>query len=198
MGKYSMATTNFSYPTVITPVQSFNDILNIPSIPWENLEFLRGEDNYATSAKPIYTISGFWQEKFYTETDQLVTTGYGFTDTGATVTGIEALISLRRLSRVQDLVIQLTLNGELVGDNLASIINPVQSNMYTGETGSTPTPVGDIHIYGGATELWGRAWTSAEIADSSFGIAVSFKSNQEVPHRDLVYFDQLALRISYA
>ena len=193
-----MATTNFSYPTVISPVQSFNHVLNITSIPWKNLEFLRGESNYATSVKPIYTISGFWQEKFYTETDQLVTTGYGFSDTGTQVVGIEALVSLRRSSRVQDLVIQLTFKGNLVGDNLASAINPVQSNMYTGELDIPPTPVGDINIYGGPSELWGREWTSAEIADPSFGIAVSFKSNQIVPHRDLVYFDQLALRITYA
>jgi hypothetical protein len=198
MGKYNMATTNFSYPTSVVPVQNFNDVLNINSIPWKNLQYLHGESNYATSNGPLYTISGFWQEKFYTETDQLVTTGYGFEDTGAQVLGIEALVSVRRVSRVQDLVIQLTLNGELVGDNLASAINPVQSNMYTGELDIPPTPIGDINIYGSASELWGREWASAEIADPSFGIAVSFKSNQIVPHRDLVYFDQVALRITYA
>ena len=193
-----MPTTPFNSPTVITQVESYNDVLNRYSIPWNNINNIVDPGMYAVTSSPIHTISGFWQEKFYTETHRVDTTGYNFTDNGLEVVGIEALIVVQRLSRVQDLVIQLTLNGELVGDNLASAINPVQANQYTGEYEIPPTPVGDTHIYGSTTDLWGKVWTSSEVADATFGVAISFKSNQIVPHSDLVYLDQVALRITYA
>ncbi len=193
-----MATTNFNAPTVITQIESYNDVLNRYSIPWRHSENIISKDNYAVTVEPIHTISGFWQEKFYTETHRLVTTGYNFEDTGLEVVGIEAFVSLQRLARVQDLVIQLTLNGDLVGENLASEINPVQSNQYTGDFDEPLNPVGDQHIYGSSADLWGKVWTSSEIADATFGLVVSFKSNQLTPHRDLVYLDQVALRITYA
>ncbi len=193
-----MPTTTLIAPTIITQVESYNDVLNRYSIPWNNVNNILDQGLYAVTDSPIHTISGFWQEKFYTETHRIDTTGYNFEDNGLSVVGIEALVVVQRLSRVQDLVIQLTLDGELVGDNLASTINPVQSNQYTGEYDDPLIPVGDVHVYGSPTELWGRAWTSSEIANSTFGLAVSFKSNQIVPHRDLVYLDQVALRITYA
>ncbi len=193
-----MANTNFKAPPVITQVNTFNDVLNRNSIPWKNEYNILTENYYAVTEQPIHTISGFWQEKFYTETSQLFTTGYNFEDTGLTVVGIEAFLSLQRVARIQDLVIQLTLNGDLIGENLASDINPVQSDQYSGDFTEPLNPVGDKHIYGGPTELWGTALSSADIANSTFGIVVSFKSNQVVPHRDLVYLDQVALRISYA
>jgi hypothetical protein len=198
MGKYNMANTNFKAPSVITQVNTFNDVLNRNSIPWKNEYNILTENYYAVTEQPIHTISGFWQEKFYTETSQLFTTGYNFEDTGLTVVGIEAFLSLQRVARIQDLVIQLTLNGDLIGENLASDINPVQSDQYSGDFTEPLNPVGDKHTYGGPTDLWGTTLSSADIANSTFGIVVSFKSNQVVPHRDLVYLDQVALRISYA
>ncbi len=193
-----MANTNFKAPSVITQVNTFNDVLNRNSIPWKNEYNILTENYYAVTEQPIHTISGFWQEKFYTETSQLFTTGYNFEDTGLTVVGIEAFLSLQRVARIQDLVIQLTLNGDLIGENLASDINPVQSDQYSGDFTEPLNPVGDKHTYGGPTDLWGTTLSSADIANSTFGIVVSFKSNQVVPHRDLVYLDQVALRISYA
>ena len=190
--------TQFQSPTIITQVESFNEVIQRASIPWIHSENIINKDEFAVSTRPLHTISGFWQEKFYSETHRLMTSGYNFTDTDQTVVGIEALISIQRLARIQDLVIQLTIDGELVGDNLASTINPVQADQYTAEVTIPLDPVGDINIYGGGDNTWGREWTSADIANPTFGIAVSFRSNQIIPHSDLVYLDQVALRITYA
>jgi len=115
-----------------------------------------------------------------------------------TILGIELALTVHRAARIEDLIIQLTLNGNLIGDNLASLDNPVQSSMYTGDN-TVPTPVGDSHIYGGPSDLWGTTGlTAADISDPTFGVVVSFKSNPIYPHSDLAYVDQASIRITYA
>jgi hypothetical protein len=116
-----------------------------------------------------------------------------------TILGVELELDIKRAARIEDLVIQLTLGGVVIGDNLASTVNPVQSDMYTGEFTTPLHPAGDIHIYGGPADLWGTdGLTATNIADSTFGAVVSFKSNPVYPHRDLAYLSQVTLRITYA
>lgn len=193
-----MALTNFLTPTIITQLANTNNITGKPSIPWANPNLIKSNDVFAVTEGCLYTISGFWSEKFFSETNQLHATGFGFADTHAQVLGIELQLNVQRKARIQDLVIQLMLNGQLIGDNLASTINPVQNNMYTADTTVPLNPVGDFHIYGGGDNLWGTNLTSTNIADPSFGVAISFRSNDTVPHHDQVYLDQVALRITYA
>jgi hypothetical protein len=115
-----------------------------------------------------------------------------------TILGVELALNIQRAGRIEDLIIQLTLAGNLIGDNLASTINPVQSNMYTGD--NVPSvPVGDINIYGGSTNMWGTTGlTAANISDTTFGVVVSFKSNQIYPHTDIAYLSQASIRVTYA
>jgi hypothetical protein len=197
LSKYNM-TTPFANPRTIAQVDIPNTITGRNSIPWSHSEDIISATAYAVTTAPLHTISGFWQEKFLAETSQLWTTNYGFTDTLQTVTGIELAVNVQRLARIQDSVIQLTLNGEIIGDNLASTINPVQSDTYTSELLEPLHPLGDFNIYGGPTNMWGTELTSADVADATFGVVISFKSNIIIPHSDLVYLDQVALRITYA
>jgi len=194
-----MTTTPFYNPTTIVNVSVPNDIVpQNPSIDWNFNSTALLPGAYAVSSKPLYTISGLWMEKFLTNTSQLWCTGYNFSNTSSSVVGIELQLNMLRQSRIEDLIIQLTLGGELIGDNYASTINPVQSDMFTGD--NVPlVPVGDSNIYGGPHDLWGTTGlTSANITDPTFGIVISFKSNQIYPHRDVVYLDQASLRITYA
>jgi len=116
-----------------------------------------------------------------------------------TILGVELALYVQRAGRIQDLVVQLVRNGQLIGDNRASTVNPVQSDTNTGEFTTPVNPVGDYNIYGGSSDLWGTTGlTSANIADSTFGVAISFKSNETYPHRDIAYLSQVALRITYA
>ena len=199
-GKYKMTTTPFLFPSTRNQVQIFDSINQLNTIPWQNLENISDNSGYASTVKPLYTISGLWMEKFLSKTNQLWLTGFDFTNTG-TLTGIEFQLGILRSARIEDLFIQLTLNGELVGDNLASTVNPVESNMYTGEYMDSPVPpqpVGDYNIYGGPTNLWGTTLSSVDIINPTFGIVISFKSNEIYPHKDLCYVNQVALRATYA
>jgi len=201
LGKYKMMTTTFYDPTQLTNVTIHNNVTGHDSIDWVTKNNTILENNYAYSKKPLYTVSGLWMEKFLSNTSQLWCTGYKIPNTSRQVKGIEFSLNVKRAARIEDLVIQLSLNGELIGENRASTINPVQSNMYTGGgPNDVPLiPVGDLNIYGGSLDLWGTTGlTSDNIADSTFGIVVSFKSNIIYPHNDTAYLNQAGIRITYA
>jgi hypothetical protein len=196
-----MTTTLFFNPTTISNVTIPNNITGIPSIDWNFNPTTIVDNVEAVTKKPLYTISGLWMETFLSNTSQLWCTGYKIPDNGQTPVGIEFALNIRRAARIEDLIIQLTLGGNLIGNNYASTINPVQSNMYTGGGPNDvyPIPVGDYNIYGGSSDLWGTTGlTSTNIANSTFGVVVSFKSNIIYPHSDLAYISQAALRITYA
>ena len=295
-----MTTTTFQAPGTVNQVTVLNEITHSSSIDWDGLDLIGTSYSFARSKKPLYTIPGFWMEKFLSKTNQLWLTGFNFpqasvvssqvgtqitgiepwdyhsgdypyawitngnnapifsslyaigpsivgwtfysssypenpvtitawnpdntgsslnfsADPGpgpytahspdyapqvlAALTGIEFRLGIQRAARIEDLLIQLTLNGELIGDNIASTVNPVESNMYTGEYMDSPIPpqpVGDFNIYGAADNLWGTTLSSIDIQDPSFGIVISFKSNEIYPHTDLCYVNQVALRATYA
>ena len=190
-------TTQFYTPTTIQEVTPTDDYLMQPIIGWKHNGTI-SDNNYAVTNQSLYTISGLWMEKYLSHTSELWCTGLNIPDTEQQVVGIEFLLLMHRFSRIEDLRIQLTLNGEAIGDNMASPVNPVQSNMYTGENSPLLPIVGDTNIYGSTNELWGTTdLTSANVADSSFGIIISFRSNQVYPHRDIAQINQIALGITY-
>jgi hypothetical protein len=194
-----MTTTLFYNPTTLTNVQVPNEVTGTPSIDWNIKNNTIVENNSAVSKKPLYTISGLWMEKFLSNTSQLWCTNFKIPTFTGTVTGIELQLNVKRAARIEDLIIQLTKDGTtLAGDNYASTVNPVESSMYTGDFTTPVDPVGDSHIYGGPTDLWGTTWASNEISASTFGVVISFKSNLIYPHSDLMYVDLAAIRVTYA
>ena len=194
-----MTTTSFYDPRLLTNVTVPNEVTATNSIDWNFSSTLLQPQSPAITKKSLYTISGIWMEKFRSSTSQLWCTHFNIPDVGCPITGIELGIDLLRGSRIEDLIIQLTKDGTtLVGENRASTINPVQSDMYTGNVTVMPVPVNDNTIYGSSTDLWGTTWTSAEIAASTFGVVLSFQSNQILPHSDLAYLYQASIRVSYA
>ena len=93
--------------------------------------------------------------------------------------GVEVQFNSIRSNRVQDYLVQLVLNGALVGDNIA---DPATDNIKT---------------YGSSTNLWNSNITINDITKISFGVAISFRSNVTIPHKDLGYLDQVRMRITY-
>ena len=190
-------TTHFYTSTIIQDVTPEHDHLAQPIINWD-FNGPISENNYASSKKPLYTISGLWMEKYLSHTSELWCTGFNIPDEGLPVVGIEFSLNMKRFARIEDLRIQLTLNNEQIGNNMASLIDPVQVNMYTGDNSPLLPVIGDSHIYGNSTDLWGTTGlTSTDIADPTFGIIISFRSNQVYPHRDFAEVNQIALRITY-
>jgi hypothetical protein len=188
--------TQFYNPTVITEHTIFNEVTGHDSIGW-NFGNTIAQNNYASTKQPLYTISGLWMEKFLSNTSELWCTNLNIPDSNLPVAGIQFYLEMHRLSRIEDLRIQLILNDELIGDNMASPINPVQSNMYTGENSPLLPIIGDVNVYGSDVDTWGATLTSADISNPSFGIAFSFRSNQVYPHRDLVIINQIGIGITY-
>jgi hypothetical protein len=193
-----MTTTRFFTPTNIQNVTVPNEITGQNSIDWVNLNRITGNDSYTETVSGLYTIPGLWMEKFLSNTSQVWLTSFNIPSNSQTLTGIEFQLNIQRAARIQDLLIQLTLGGELIGNNYASTINPVQSDMYTADTTAPLNPIGNYNIYGSSTDLWGTELTSSTLTDPTFGIVISFKSNQEFPMRDLAYVNQVALRMTYA
>jgi len=97
----------------------------------------------------------------------------------STITGIEVQFNSIRSNRVQDYIVQLVLNDALVGDNIA---DPSTDN---------------IKIYGSSTNLWNSNITIDDITKISFGVAIAFRSNVTIPHKDLGYLNQVRMRITY-
>ena len=192
-----MITTTFYSPSVVEQVEVENIVTLRPSVPWTKLENIASSEMYTSTTEPLYTISGMWMEKFIHNTNQLWCTGLNIPDNGQTVTGIEFQLYVNRLARIQDAIIQLTLEGELIGENLASLINPVQSDINSAELTTPYNPIGNYHIYGGPDNLWGTSLTSADIANPTFGIVIQLSSNRIYPHSDLAQVNQAAIRVSY-
>ena len=191
-------TTPFYYPTAINTVADYNAITDQWSIPWNWNPYQINSNATAITTRPLYTISGLWMEKFLSNTDQLWCTGFNIPNNMQSIAGIEVELNVQRAARIEDLVIQLTLGGNIIGDNHASTVNPVQSDMYTGDYTTPLNPVGDYNIYGSPTDLWATTLTADQVADPTFGVAISFKSNQIYPHSDLAYVSQVGIRITYA
>ena len=170
-------TTAFLTPTTVTQVTDDN------GIAWSNILGSVGRDpnslQYAVTSKELYTISGLWQERFASKTNQLWFTNFSFAPVGSTLLGIEVQFNSIRGNRVQDYIVQLVLNGALVGDNIA---DPITDNIKT---------------YGSSTNLWNSGLTLAGVSNPTFGVAISLRSNVLTPHSDLGYLDQVRMRITY-
>jgi len=172
-------TTSFVTPHYVT-----NQSQDSSSVDWINTLGSIGKSGiqYAYSTIPLYTISGLWQERFAHKTSLLKFTGLDFTikNGASTLVGIEIQFNSQRLDRVQDYIVQLLLDGNLVGDNLA-------------EPSTT-----DFKIYGGSDSLWNSGITLQNIVDLRVGVAVSLRSNVVTPHRDTGNINQVAMRITYS
>ena len=187
----------YAYPRTVSNVTVLNTVTNKNSIDWV-IPSQISQNNYAFTKMPIRTMSGFWQEKFLGNTSQLWLTNYNIPSLiGTTVLGIELKLNVLRNARIQDLVVQLTLQGNLIGNNYANLINPVQADMYTADFSNPLNPAQDLTIYGGPSDTWGANLSIANVSDPTFGVVVSFQSNSIIPHVDTVYLDQADIRVTY-
>jgi hypothetical protein len=131
---------------------NFNNAVNIFS----------SDDSRATSTGLVSLFNG--------ETEYLQATNFGFSIPSAAIicgivveaeksaTGIGTVLGIG-LSYVSDYSVRLIRNGTVAGNNKASAAHWTGSESY--------------HTYGGNSDIWGVAWTPADINASNFGIAFS-------------------------
>lgn len=162
-------------PTIITQNQP-----NEEDILWDlRNNSVIDKQSYATTVKPLYNISGINAQQYRSYTSQIWTTGYDFSEVGNDIVGVELRLNCMRLARVQDYLIQLCLNGNLIGENVADITKS------------------DEAIYSGDSDFWGVNLTSAKIKNQTFGIVIQQQSNLTIPHRDQGYIDQIMLGVYF-
>lgn len=124
-------------------------------------------DNNRASSTGLLTL-------FNGETEYLQATNFGFSipptavvcgivvEAEKSATGIGTVLGIG-LSYVSDYSVRLVRNGVVTGNNKAS-----SSHWTTAES---------YHNYGGSSDIWGVAWTAADINASNFGIAFSAEIN---------------------
>lgn len=86
----------------------------------------------------------------------------------ATITSIVVRVEKHQTpvtgSLIEDLAVRLYSSGAYLGTNKAI-------------AGSWPTTTGQVFIYGGVSDTWGRSWTPAEINSGDFGLGIWCKQN---------------------
>jgi hypothetical protein len=102
----------------------------------------------------------------------LVYTGFNIGSIG-TVTGIELELSVTRLSRVQDKIVQLWYQGAPIGLNRANLA------------------ANDIQRYGANDDLWDV--DTVDFSHPSFGVAINLQPHTQYPSNNLIYLRELKL-----
>lgn len=112
------------------------------------------------------------------KTYYLKATGFDFKDIPETISGIEVRIKTNRNGRATDDTVQLCLEGEVIGENRATL------------------EVLPEKIYGNSTDVWEISDTSTSIlTTSTFGVIIRFKSHPDWPHKDPVSVEAVQMRI---
>lgn len=93
------------------------------------------------------------------------------------ISGIELKLTSNRFGRITDDLIQLTLNDNFIGENLANL------------------DLAPIKIYGSDTDIWSSNLTRDQILSNSFGVVMRFKSHPNWPHRSSMLIDSVEIRI---
>lgn len=127
--------------------------------------------------KPLFHIARQPKNDIKSKSWYLKATNFNFQNIPTVITGITLKMTMTRQGRVTDDTIQLTHNGELIGDNKCSrSLNPV-------------------NVYGDSTDTWGISNLRNIIQDSTFGIVVRFRSHPEWPHSTTPILRGLELQI---
>ncbi len=94
---------------------------------------------------------------------------------GLLVQGLELELTVDRLARIQDRVIQLWYQGSAQGQNRADL------------------SAANFTVYGGAEDLWTAS--GIDFSSDSFGVVIDLQPHTQYPSSNLIYFRSLALRV---
>lgn len=154
---------------------------------FNNVNNVFSSDNNRASSTGLVTL-------FTGETEYLQATNFGFNipstaiicgvavEAEKSATGIGTVLGIG-LSYVTDHSVRLVRNGAVVGNNKA--------------TGTHWTGTETYHSYGGANDIWGVAWTPADINANNFGIAFSSSINGLAMLIPNVRIDHIRITVYY-
>jgi hypothetical protein len=182
IAKAQCTATGITYPGTVTSV-SFSG----SDFPFSNPSNAISSDNSrASSAALLSLLSG--------QTEYLQATHFGFSiPSTAIICGIEVQVEKSaagignifgiEVSYATDHVVRLVRNGAVAGNNKASPAHWTSSEAW--------------HTYGSNTDLWGVAWTTADINASNFGIAFAASVTGVASLIPNVLIDNIRLTVYY-
>ena len=104
-------------------------------------------------------------------------TNFNFDNIPSILTGIEVKITMNRFGRITDDTVQLILNDNHIGDNLADL------------------DLAPIKTYGNSTTLWNTNISASNVLNNTFGIILRFQSHPRWPHKASPLIDTVEIRL---
>jgi len=127
--------------------------------------------------KVLYHIARSPKTDLKNKTYYLKLTGFNFYNLPSILSGIEVKIQAQRYGRAIDDTVQLLLNDQEIGSNLASL------------------PINIVKKYGTENDLWNTGLTINDIGNSTFGLLLRFKAHPMWPHSSPMFLDSVVMRI---
>ena len=118
-------------------------------------------------------------------TQSLVFLNFNIFNPPSVISGIELRVVGQRNGRVADDQIQLTYQGEPIGEN--------NFNYYTDIDGHLSLK--NDTTYGSPTDLWGAEITPEMLQDPSFGVILKFQSHPYYPHSSGMQINLVSLTV---
>ena len=151
-------------------------ILQVPS---EEIAFTDGDaildsTQDLNTVQPVYAVATSSGRLAAHGSQSLIFKNFGIT-VDTTVLGIELLLHVDRLARVQDRTIQLVYNGSTVGSNQADLT------------------AANLHVYGSPTDLWST--TDIDFSGAEFGVLIDLQPHTQYPSNNLVYLRTVELKV---
>lgn len=163
------------------PIRTYTPRIVEPIVSQE-VEFTDGvapldQVSNIVTAEPILAVATSSSRSLLaTGSQSLIFRDFGIAE--GTVVGIELLLSVSRLARIQDRVVQLCVNAVPQGRNVA-----------------VPTAE-DLHVYGAATDLWDVE--GIDFTDPQFGVIIDLQPHAQYPSSNTVYLRSVVLRVHTA
>ena len=112
-------------------------------------------------------------------------TNFNMNDLPEVITGLQLDLSGQRNGRIIDETIQLTYQGQPIGNNNFLYVLDSEGHFYLNNQTS----------YGGPTDLWGVELTPTILQDPSFGIILKFQSHPYYPHSGGMFLDTVSFTV---
>lgn len=172
-------TTNWALPlTVEQYVEQNAENNHISWLEIDNFNSIKNKNNKSIKLiKDLKHIARDPKHDIINKTYYLKCTNFNFFNVPAIINGIEVRLSMNRFGRVTDETVQLCLNGNLIGENKASL---------------TLEP---IKIYGGINDLWNTTLQTTDFQNVSFGIILRFQSHPKWPHASNPLIDAIEIKV---
>jgi hypothetical protein len=153
-------------------------------VPWFNVNNFSGLRNLdlesIRTTKDLVHIARDPRHDIVQKTYYLKVSQFNIPEFSGILEGIEVKVIMNRGGRITDDTVQLCVNNQAVGDNLANL------------------DLGVEKIYGDGTALWNSPIDITAITESTFGIILRYQSHPHWPHKTTPLIDVVAVRVHYS